>query len=149
MTFKSKKPRYRPCVTIDWKEVGTQLQVGMPVSEIAACLGICPDTLYIRCVKDLGVTFSVLAQEKRAKHCEALRKVQYDEAINQRNTKILLHSFKHTLNQWDKQHEGTDTSSQEYKHFTDIMQQLKTHQAVPEPEALNKADSSDKIEPSS
>lgn len=66
---------------INWEIVDEFLEAGCTGTEISAMLGICNDTLYLRCQKEHGMGFSVYSQQKRSKGDAGLRKAQYDEAM--------------------------------------------------------------------
>ena len=104
MVFKRKeKPRPkagRPEAIIDWEQVGKWITMGAYTTDIANSLGICRETLYIRCSRDLKLDFSTWAQEKRSKGNIHYSIASYDEAINQRNTKMLLHGCQIRLHEY-------------------------------------------------
>jgi hypothetical protein len=62
---------------------------GSPGTEIADFFGINPNTLYERCVKDNGITFTEFSQPFYAKGSYALRHAQYDKALSGDNTMLV------------------------------------------------------------
>ena len=66
---------------IDWKKVDDLLLAGCHGTEIAAYIGIHPDTLYLRCKSEQGMVFSAYSQEKKAKGESILRAHQYAKAV--------------------------------------------------------------------
>ena len=97
------KAANRPKFDINWKHVDDLLAAGCLGTEIAATLGIHPDTLYRRCEIENKVPFSNYLQEKRAKGETILRAAQYDEAVRGRNTTLLIWLGKQRLGQLEKQ----------------------------------------------
>ena len=85
---------------IDWNIVDQLLQAGCNGTEIAANIGICPDTLYRRCEKDKGIGFAVYAQEKRASGDSLLRASQFKNALKG-NTSMQIWLGKQRLGQRD------------------------------------------------
>jgi hypothetical protein len=76
-----KRPAHRPQKEIDWKIVDEYLIAGCPGTKIANVLGICADTLYLRCELEKGMTFSAYSQQKRDVGDAILHKAQFDKAI--------------------------------------------------------------------
>jgi len=66
---------HRPQIPIDWKVVDRCLQSACNGVEIAGLLGCHPDTLYERCLKEKGTTFTAYAAEKRS-NGDALLKLE-------------------------------------------------------------------------
>lgn len=66
---------------VDWKIVDELLEAGCMGTEIAPRLGICAETLYLRCQADKNKHFTVYAQEKRACGDVLLKKKQFDKAL--------------------------------------------------------------------
>ena len=99
----------RPAVDVDWKKVDDMLAAGCIGTEIASTLGICADTLYRHCEKDLKMTFTAYMQQKRAKGDALIRIAQFDEAIRNRDRGMLIWLGKNRLGQSDKsevEHKG-------------------------------------------
>ena len=71
----------RPKAEINWKFVDEHLEAGCSGTEIAARLGIHPDTLYINCEKEFNIGFSAYSQQKKQSGEALLRKAQFDKAI--------------------------------------------------------------------
>jgi len=97
----------RPHVKIDWKIVDEMLLSCEYGSTIAARLGICADTLYLRCLKEKKMTFSAYAQQRKAIGDDMLRKVQFNKAMNGDNT-MLVWLGKNRLKQTDKIEQKVD-----------------------------------------
>lgn len=66
---------------IDWKKVDDLLLAGCHGTEIAAYIGVHPETLYDRCKLEFGTVFSVYSQEKKSKGESILRAHQYAKAV--------------------------------------------------------------------
>lgn len=71
----------RPKAEINWKFVDEHLEAGCSGTEIAARLGIHPDTLYDNCEREFNSTFSAYSQQKKQSGEVLLRKAQFDKAI--------------------------------------------------------------------
>jgi hypothetical protein len=80
---------HRPLIPIDWKQVDEWIKRGSLGTHIAACLGICSDTLYDRCQQEHGIGFSEYLAQKRSVGDTGLLGKQYDEAMNG-NTTLLI-----------------------------------------------------------
>lgn len=91
-------PTGHPLLTIDWKQVDKMLVGGANGVQIAAQIGMSPDTLYRRCSDEHGVTFTVYSQEKRAIGDALLHAKQFDIAMRG-NTTMLKHLGEHRLGQ--------------------------------------------------
>jgi len=74
---------------IDWNLVEKLLTTGCSGMEIAAHIGIHFETLYERCSKDKGMSFSELAQEKKRKGVSLLRAKQFDLAMKGDRTMLV------------------------------------------------------------
>lgn len=104
---KSKRPRIhdrqgRPRTVIDWEKVKVWLRAHCTATEIAGKLGVDPDTIYNRCKLDNNVCFTVFCQEYRERGKLDLRLAGYDEAVNQRNTRMLIQLHEWNLDQREK-----------------------------------------------
>ena len=88
--------------TIDWDFVGEYLMAGCSGVEVAAQLGIHENTLYQRCKSDLGIDFVAFKQEKQSSGESILRKVQFDEAIKDKDRAMLIWLGKQRLGQKEK-----------------------------------------------
>lgn len=71
----------RPAAQIDWKQVDKYLEAGANGVQIAARLGVAPDTLYIHCSQEHKMTFSAYAQEKKASGDALLHAAQFNKAL--------------------------------------------------------------------
>lgn len=91
-------PVGHPGFNIDWNKIDFLLEAGCIGTQIAASLGISPDTLYNHCMKEKGVNFSAYLKEKRAKGDSFLHVKQYEMAQDG-NVTMLLWLGKNRLNQ--------------------------------------------------
>ena len=99
----NKRPKAgRPKAIIDWEKVKLWLRSNLTATEIAGKLGINSDTLYLRCHSDNNKEFSAWAQEFREHGYGDLRLVGYDEAVRQRNTRMIIHLHEWSLGQREK-----------------------------------------------
>lgn len=88
----------RKQITIDWKIVDSYLASGCTGTEVAAQLGIYPDTLYRRCISEKKKNFADYAAEKRQKGDSMLKAKQFGVAMGG-NTTMLVWLGKQRLNQ--------------------------------------------------
>jgi len=72
---------------------------GCTATQAAAALGISPDTLYVRCKKDLNQDFSAYCQEKRASGDKLIHQTQFEVACKNKNTTMLIWLGKQRLKQ--------------------------------------------------
>ena len=79
----------RPKVNIDWNKVDKFLEADCEGTEIAAYLGINPNTLYFRCKEDHKVSFSEYLQEKKARGNSLLKVKQFDTAMSGDKTMMI------------------------------------------------------------
>ena len=92
----------RPKVDIDWKRVNELLEADCEGTEIAAHLGIVPETLYRRCEADNKISFSKYLQEKKASGNSILKEKQFTIAKDGDKT-MLIWLGKQRLGQSEKQ----------------------------------------------
>jgi len=91
----------RPKAIIDWKQVDRLLEAGCTGTQVAARIGIHPDTLYIACRDTHNLTFSAYAEEKRASGDSILQQAQFQQAVKG-NVTMLIWLGKQRLGQRDK-----------------------------------------------
>jgi len=92
----------RPKINIDWEIVNSLLEADCEGTEIAAYLGIKPDTLYHRCKEDNKQGFSEYLQQKKAKGNSLLKVKQFESAIKDKNISMQIWLGKQRLGQKDK-----------------------------------------------
>ena len=100
----------RPKVNIDWTAVNSLLEADCEGTEIAAYLGIVPDTLYRRCQEDNNIGFADYLREKKAKGNSLLKVKQFEAAIKDKDRTMLVWLGKQRLGQRDRsdiEHSGT------------------------------------------
>ena len=78
---------------IDREEVSKLAAMGLTVIEIAAFVGVCTKTIERRCMPEL--------EEGRAKACGSVRRKQYEKAVIEGNTTMLIWLGKQMLGQKD------------------------------------------------
>lgn len=71
----------RTPIPIDWGEVDEWLEAGCKGTEVASLLGISDDTLYERCSKEKGTTFSIYSAKKKASGEANLKWKQHKVAL--------------------------------------------------------------------
>jgi len=91
----------RPKVDIDWERVNELLEADCEGTEIAAHLGIVPNTLYRRCEDDHKISFSKYLQEKKARGNSLLKEKQFEKALAG-DSGMLVWLGKNRLGQADK-----------------------------------------------
>jgi hypothetical protein len=99
----------RPKTDIDWKTVNKLLEADCEGTEIAAYLGIVPNTLYRRCETDHKISFSKYLQEKKAKGNSLLKVKQFDKAMSGDRT-MLVWLGKQRLGQSEKAQQSIEIS---------------------------------------
>jgi hypothetical protein len=92
----------RPKVNIDWKTVDSLLEADCEGTEIAAYIGIHPDTLYIRCKEENKMGFSEYLREKKAKGNSLLKVTQFNSAIKYKSVTMQIWLGKQRLEQKEK-----------------------------------------------
>lgn len=100
---KEKKERVhkggRNKVNIDWNVVDNFLIAGLDGVQVAANIGISPETLTHRCEKEKGMNWSLYRQIKYEKGNGLIHVAQFDKAIKQKSSDMLKHLGYHRLNQ--------------------------------------------------
>jgi len=103
---KESRPTGRPQKPIDWDLVEKAIGAGCEGVEIAAHLGIHPNTLYERTVAEHGITFSEYLSTKREKGESILRMKQFQVAMNG-NVTMLIWLGKQRLGQKENTKDDT------------------------------------------
>lgn len=101
MKEKKKSNAGRKKIVINWARVDSALKAGANGVQVAAMLGVHPDTLYNKCKEVKKMDFSAYQQIKREAGNEELLKAQYDGAISG-DRGLLIWLGKQRLNQTDK-----------------------------------------------
>jgi len=101
MKGKKKSNAGRKKIVINWARVDSALKAGANGVQVAAMLGVHPDTLYNKCKETKKMDFSAYQQIKREAGNEELLKAQYDGAISG-DRGLLIWLGKQRLNQTDK-----------------------------------------------
>jgi transposase-like protein len=91
----------RPPKKIDWNKVDEYLEAGATGTEVAAVLGMHPNTLYRKCEEEHKVSFSDYSQQKREKGNSMLKLTQYNLAMDG-DRGMLIWLGKNRLDQSDK-----------------------------------------------
>jgi IS30 family transposase len=89
-------------VAIDWEKVSEWLEAGADGTDVAAALGIHPETLYDRCKKEQKTDFSVYRAQKRAVGMNSLRVARYELATKDKNPTMMIWLSKQMLGETDK-----------------------------------------------
>lgn len=119
----------RPPAIIDWDKVDELLKVGCTGTEIAANIGIHPDTLYKRVVIDKNIpSFSVYSQQKRSVGLNELRKAQHEMAL--KNPTMAIWLGKQFLDQREPDNHVLEQNLSALKAFLDMQDKAKTEESV-------------------
>lgn len=97
-----KKKAGRAEITIDWKQVENLLMAGCSGAEIAASLGMHPETLYDRVVKEFKISFTDYSYKYKQKGDSLLKAKQFESAIKDKNIPMQIWLGKQRLGQKDK-----------------------------------------------
>ena len=89
-------------ITIDWKQVENLLMAGCSGAEIAASLGMHPETLYDRVVKEFKISFTDYSYKYKQKGDSLLKAKQFESAIKDKNIPMQIWLGKQRLGQKDK-----------------------------------------------
>jgi hypothetical protein len=98
---KKKSNAGRKKVEIDWKKVDRSLIAGSNGVQVAAMLGVHPDTLYNKCKEVKKMDFSAYQQQKRQEGNDILLGLQY-ELAKKGDRGMLIWLGKNRLDQSDK-----------------------------------------------
>jgi hypothetical protein len=99
---KKKSNAGRKKIVINWARVNSALEAGANGVQVAAMLGMHPDTLYNKCKALYNMDFSAYMQTKRESGNEKLLKAQYNLAIQENDRAMLIWLGKQRLNQSEK-----------------------------------------------
>lgn len=97
--MQSMNPAGRPKKQLDWEVVDNLLRLGMSGVKIASYFALHEDTLYDRCLREKGVSFTEYSGEHYVKGEEPLLKKQYEKALAGDN-QMLIHLGKCRLKQY-------------------------------------------------
>lgn len=94
-----KKPITRPQKPIDWELVDELLEAGCLGTEIAPYFDMHHETFYRRVQEKYGISFTEYSSEKRSIGDSLIRKVQFDKAVKDKDTSMLIFLGKVRLEQ--------------------------------------------------
>lgn len=109
----AKRSNSRPKAIIDWNKVDSLLIGGSNGVQVAAELGIHPDTLYRAVEREKHVTFAAYYNQKRAKGDSYIHQAQYQKALKEKNTTMLIWLGKQRCGQRDRDEESAKIPSQD------------------------------------
>lgn len=113
----------RPEIPIDWKRVDELLTAGCLGTEVAAYLGMHPDTFYHRVEEKHGMGFSEYFAGKKSNGNALLREAQYTKAMKKSDNTMLIWLGKQRLGQ--KENSGEMVISDDVlKAFNELMSQV-------------------------
>ena len=101
----------RPAIAIDYKILDDLLKIQCTLRECASVLNCSEDTIERAVQRDQNKTFADYSREKRSAGLASLRRRQYNKAVEQGDTVMLIWLGKQYLNQSDKQKIEADISS--------------------------------------
>ena len=104
--------RGRPRKEIDKRIFEKLCAIQCRQEEIAEFFECDPDTINNWCKREYGKIFSVVFQEKRVAGFISLRRAQFQKAIEEKNTAMLIFLGKNWLRQSDRQKVELDSSLQ-------------------------------------
>ncbi len=119
----NKKGAGRPEIPIDWNKVDELLVGGCTGVQVAAYIGMHPETFYDRCVKENGTNFTDYAYPKKQKGNSLLHSKQLEVALSG-NVTMLIWLGKQRLGQRE------DPVSEENQPKTDIDKLIKFFEKV-------------------
>jgi len=123
---KTKAKKNKPHIPIDWKQVENLLMAGCLGTEVAAALGIHPDTLYLRVVSELKYeSFTAYSAEFKQKGDSLLKVKQFESAVKDKNIPMQIWLGKQRLGQIDKQYQEIDSNSTIYIDIPDMPDEYK------------------------
>ena len=131
----------RPIIEIDWDKANSLMVAGCSGPQVAAALGVCPDSLYRKTEERFKMTFSAY-RTKMSEHGEAqLIAAQHYKAIGatkKGDNTLLTYLGKVRLKQREPSTE-IDVGDETLKHFDALMNQISNLQAKEEvvPEAAS------------
>lgn len=120
-------PNGRPKIPIDWNEVEKSLMAGCHGTEIAAQIGMHPETFYDRCTLEHGIGFTEYSTEKKRKGDRLLRAAQFNNAINKNNTTMQIWLGKQRLGQKENLEE-VNISPEIFKQYDAVMNLIQSYQ---------------------
>ena len=106
----------RPKTEIDWQKVDRMLEADCTGTEVAASLGIHPNTLYRLCEEQHKISFSAYSAEKRASGDRLLKMKQFEIAMSG-DRSMLIWLGKQRLNQSDKKTNDITTGGKPFTGF--------------------------------
>lgn len=80
-TEPKKNPPRRPQIPINWDVVDKWLEADCTGTQVAGMLAVHPDTLYDRCAREKGMTFTEYSNIKRCKGDGLIKDKQFTEAL--------------------------------------------------------------------
>ena len=107
------KKKTKTKANLNWDLIDKMLAKGSFATEIAAKIGVHPDTLYNRCKTDKNSEFSAYAQQKRSIGDISIREKQFDIAVEEGNVTMLIWLGKIRLGQTETQALSTDAPKQD------------------------------------
>lgn len=80
----------RPKAKIDWKKVDNMLIAGCTGTEVAANIGVHPETLYDACQEEYKTHFSEYSRQKKEKGFTMLKQKRFQIAMTGDNSMIMF-----------------------------------------------------------
>ena len=102
----------RPHKEIDKRTFENLCAIQSTITEMCAVFECDPKTLENWCKREYGTNFSIIFREKRCKGFISLRRAQFQKAIEEKNTAMLIFLGKNWLGQSDRQEVKLDSQLQ-------------------------------------
>jgi len=115
-----RKNNGRPRAPIDWQKVDQALMAGCNGVQVAAKLGIHPETLYKSVQRDFKMGFSEYEAAKKAKGDALLCELQFDKAVKG-DTTMQIWLGKQRLGQSDKRETKTELKASIATDYADLV----------------------------
>lgn len=132
----------KPYKIIDWDKVDQLIIQGCNGVQVAAQLGISADTLYDRCQNEKNTHFPVYFQEKRAMGDSYIHQAQYQKALKEKNTTMLIWLGKQRCGQKDTEVIAKGTQEENQTHDA-LLKQIEALQLSLERSIADKSKSTD------
>ena len=124
------QPPGRPPAEIDWNQVEKWIIAGSKGTQIAARLGIHPQTFYDRCLQDNKMGFTEYFQQKRSIGDSMIENTQFQVGVIEKNTTMLVWLGKARLGQREVDQDKVQVDPKLLESFQSFMQMLSAGQSA-------------------
>ncbi len=122
----------RPRAEIDWKVVDDLLISGCSGREVAAYIGLNPQTIYENCVHKFGISFSEYSTQKYSKGDSILRAQQYAKALGKTDkgdNTLLIWLGKNRLKQRERDTDDIERAMDQLEKIKPFLDQIESLQS--------------------